>query len=260
MDFALWPIVLRWDLVAAFRPGEPPDREGPFRTLRQHEWATAGVPVHVRDSGHAAGKVVLYSVLNVEAAICARCGDEAAAVAFAKAADRLERSQHFARLRELLSQLRSSEVSSCAAGEIDPASVMTEALTRLALETETVRRQRRFAKYALHTRLGLISDVAAHHVVLTSKDEPSIAVPRQLARAAHRERIGECLGVINSPVDDRELLVRALPGIDLRPARRARYSPFERVKGFERVSAADAAYLRGTPAPLTITMPITIGR
>src|SRR5262245_22193855 len=98
MEIALWPVVLRADLVRAFRPGEPPAREGPFRTLRQRHWATSGVPIHGRQGGHAAGRVVLFSILNVEAAISARCGDEKMAVGLARAAERMEQSKSFARL------------------------------------------------------------------------------------------------------------------------------------------------------------------
>ena len=93
MNCALWPIALRADLVRAFRPGESPTREGPFRTLRLHHWAASGVPVQLRQGGHAAGRVVLFSMLNVEAAMSARCGEDGMAAALAKSAEKYRTEQ-----------------------------------------------------------------------------------------------------------------------------------------------------------------------
>ena len=38
------------------------------------------------------------------------------------------------------------------------------------------------------------------------------------------------------------------------------YSPFARVEEFQRISEADAAYLRGEPLPLTISIPVEVDR
>jgi hypothetical protein len=131
-------------------------------------------------------------------------------------------------------------------------------LRALALQTATTRLQRRFTKRALAFHVGRISSSTEGYVVVTNEGGLSVAVPRVLARAAHRERIGECLGVINSHVDERELIVRAMPGIDVSQEHDEPYSPFARVDGFERISASDEAYLRGRPAPLTIQIPVAI--
>lgn len=40
----------------------------------------------------------------------------------------------------------------------------------------------------------------------------------------------------------------------------ASYSPFARVEEFQRISDADAAYLRGEPLPLTISFPVEIDK
>jgi hypothetical protein len=259
MEFALWPIALRTDLVRAFRPGESATREGPFRTLRQHGWATPGVPLHIREGGRAAGHVVVFSILNIEAAMCARCGEATTAASFAKAAARIEASATFVRLQVFLSQWPASAVSSLVEGAHVPEdSALALVLRTLALQTATVRLQRRFAKHALACHVGRISSSTEGYVVVTNEGGLSIAVPRGLARAAHRERIGECLAVINSHVDARELIVRAMPGIDVGRDRAEPYSPFARVDGFERINATDAAYLRGRPEPLTIQIPVTI--
>ena len=128
------------------------------------------------------------------------------------------------------------------------------------MRTEAVRLQRRFTKHASRFDVGRISNVTDGYVVVTGEGRSSFAVPRHLARAAHREQLGDCLGVINGQADNRELIVRAVPGIDLSRDQAAAYSPFTRVKGFERVSAADAAYLRGSPVPFTISIPVVIER
>jgi hypothetical protein len=260
VEIALWPVALRADLVRAFRPGEPSSREGPFRTLRQHNWATPGVPVRLRHGGRAAGRVMLYSMLNVDAAVCARCGDVATAVKLAKAAGRLEHGGSFIRLQKLLADLPPATVSSIAGGTLaEGLADLTAVLRKLALQTEAARHGRPVRP--LHSFLiGRISQATGDYVVVTTDENHSFAVPRDLARAANRDRVGDCLGVISSPTDDRGLIVRAVPGIDLGPDEHERYSPFARPKGFERISAADAAYLRGTPTPPRVLVPVSIER
>ena len=258
MEFALWPIALRADLVRAFRPGEPATREGPFRTLRQHGWATPGVPLHIRHRGRAAGQLVVFSILNIEAAMWARCGEATTAASFARAAARIEASGPFVRLQAFLSQCPASTVPSLVEGALLPDdSDFALVLRALALQTATIRLQRQFAKHALPIHVGRISSSTEGYVVVTNEGGRSVAVPRGLARAAHREQIGECLGVINS-VDERELIVRTMPGIKVGPEHAEPYSPFARVDGFERINAGDEAYLRGRPAPLTIQIPVAI--
>lgn len=259
MEFGLWPVALRTDLVRAFRPGESSTREAPFRTLREHDWATAGVSVHLHDGRHAAGKLVLFSILNVEAAISARSGDAEMAVELARAAERLEKSRWFKLVQSLLADLPATDVVAFVEGAAVPGSAkLSTTLRMLALQTERVRHQKRFARRRISFHVGQISRVEGEYVVITSETESSVAVPRGLARAAHRERIGECLAVINSQPDERELIVRAVPGIDLRSPVVEGFSPFARSPGFEPVSRADVAYLRGRPAPLTIRFPVTI--
>jgi hypothetical protein len=202
--------------------------------------------------------LVLFSILNVEAAMCARCGEETTAASFANAAARIEASAAFLRLQGFLSQSPTSAVSSLVEGaHVPEESAIALVLRTLARQTATVRLQRRFAKHA-PAFLGRISSSTEGYVVVTNEGGLSIAVPRGLARAAHRERIGECLAVINSHVDARELIVRAIPGIDVGREHAEPYSPFARVDGFERINATDAAYLRGQPEPLRIQIPVTI--
>ena len=259
MVFALWPLALRRDLVRAFRPGEHAEREAPFRTLRGHDWATRGVEVRTRQDGHAAGRIVVFSVLNVDAAICARCGDEGMAAEIATAAARLEKSRTFVHLLTRLAELPPAVVTAIAGGELAAAGPFVDIIRQLAMGTAVVRQQRRFAKLASWYHVGRISSVAEAYVIVDGGGKQSF-VPRSLAHSVWRERIGECLAVMNGPVDDREMIVRAAPGIELE-AERGSYSPFARPEGgFQSVSAADLAYLRGIPRQLQITIPITIER
>ncbi|MGC4089864.1 MAG: hypothetical protein QM756_18655 [Polyangiaceae bacterium] len=259
MDFALWPLALRSDLVRAFRPGERAEREAPFRTLRGHHWATSGVEVRTRQDGHAAGRIVVFSVLNVDAAICARCGDEDMAAEVARAAARLEGSRIFVDLRARLAELTPSVVTAIAEGELAAAGPFVDIIRQLATGTAAVRRQRRFAKLASWYHVGRISSVAEAYVIVDGGGKQSF-VPRSLARSVSRERVGECLAVMNSPVEDREMIVRAVPGIELGVEKKS-YSPFARPEGgFQSVSVRDLDYLRGIPRPLQITVPITIER
>ena len=202
---------------------------------------------------------MVFSILNIEAAICARCGEATTAASFARAAARIEASGAFVRLQGFLSQCPASTVPSLVEGALIPEdSDLTLVLRALALQTATIRLQRQFARHALAFHVGRISSSTEGYVVVTNEGGQSVAVPRGLARAAHRERIGECLGVINSHVDERELIVRAMPGIDVGREHAEPYSPFARVDGFERINAADQAYLRGRPTPLTIQIPVAI--
>ncbi|MEZ4223546.1 MAG: hypothetical protein R3B13_21540 [Polyangiaceae bacterium] len=259
MKVALWPIALRSDLVQAFRPGEPAEREGPFRTLRKHGWATRGVSLHIRQGGRASGQWVVFSALNLGAAICARNGDAQTALAFAAAAQRIEESIAFARLVKIFAQLPASTVSQIVeAARLPEVDELTSVVRALAARTERVRLQRRFAGQRFDVHLGRISSAAEGYVVVTSESGLSVAIPQILARGAHRERVGECLAVIKSQIHARELIVRAVPGVALDPELDKPYSPFDRVPGFEPINRADADYLRGQPVPLTIQVPVSI--
>jgi hypothetical protein len=89
-------------------------------------------------------------------------------------------------------------------------------------------------------------------------EREALGLGGQLAERVPELQPTQCLAIINSQLDARELIVQAVPGIDLTSEAKVPYSPFGRTKGFERISAADAAYLRGTPQPLAIRVPVTI--
>ena len=111
MGIDQWPVVGRTQIIQAFRPGEPASKEAPFRTLRSHGWATAGMSVVTRSEHRASGRFIIFSVLNVDAARLAREGDERSAKVLAKAAARVEASAAFGRLRKLLSGRPAADVS-----------------------------------------------------------------------------------------------------------------------------------------------------
>ena len=104
-----WPLVNRDRIVHAFRPGGDSTAEGPFRTLRRHQWASAGVRVSRHADRGLAGQMTVFSRLNVESARLARRGEAAAATATARAAMDLEASPEFARLAQMLMELPGQE-------------------------------------------------------------------------------------------------------------------------------------------------------
>ena len=102
---AAWPVVVRDRIVHAFKPGGSPAAEGPFRTLRRHEWVSQGVRVTLFADRGLAGQMTFFSSLNVMAARLARRGNAPAAERVARAAADLEAGPEFAILRSLLSEL-----------------------------------------------------------------------------------------------------------------------------------------------------------
>ena len=161
----------------------------------------------------------------------------------------------------MLVQFPAARVPGIATGTIDSNNAELAGLLRLlAAETDRVRQQRRFARWLSQFHVGRVSSVEQTYVIIfnASSSWRSLAVPRELARSAHRDRVGDCLAVINSQMHESEVIVRAMPGIDLSSVEEPPFSPFARSGGFERVTEADMAYLRGTPEPLTLHVPITI--
>ena len=105
MTIAAWPVVHRHRVVHAYKPGEPSASEGPFRTLRGHEWASPGVRVTRRTGRHLVGQMTLFSSLNVESARLARLGNPDEAARVARAAAELEAGPEFAQLQHIMSDL-----------------------------------------------------------------------------------------------------------------------------------------------------------
>lgn len=255
-----WPIVGRAQLVRTFRPGEQATKEAPFRTLRAHGWATAGVSVVTRKEGSASGRLTLFSVLNTDAARLAREGAHRGAMTLAKAAAAIEASAEFLRLQQLLMGLLSKDVSAVIEGGVAEAQKpdLHELLQRIARMTTMARlRCSRKVKLA-EVVAGRLSEEAGLLILNVEGGGPT-AVPRWLAESAHRGNVGDCLALVTEKLDAQQMVVHALPGIEAGPSSAPRFSPFGRDAPVHALTKADAQRLAGRPAPLRILVPVAIG-
>lgn len=86
------PLATRREILRSLKLGAPTS-DAPFTTLRTHRMASAGWSVVLRaSSGRVAGRVQMYSVLNVDAARAARLGRHDLACRLAARATMLEAS------------------------------------------------------------------------------------------------------------------------------------------------------------------------
>lgn len=259
MQVERWPIVGRSQLVRAFRPGES-RKEAPFRTLRAHGWATAGVGVVTRDERSASGRLTIFSVLNVDAARLAREGEHRGAAQLAGAAARVESSKGFLELKQLLSGHPLEEVSAVLEGGApeDQWPDLHELLRQIARETKATRTRISPRVKLSGVVTGRVSEAQGGFVVLTAEGGARTAVPRWLAQSAHRANVGDLLALVTEKLDDQQMVVNALPGIETSRAS-PKFSPFGRRAKVHALTAADAKKLAGSPAPLHILVPVSIG-
>lgn len=258
MEIHQWPIVGRRQLVQAFRPGEPAGKEAPFRTLRLHGWATAGVSIVTRSEHRANGRLCIFSVLNVDAARLARAGQDRLAMALAKAAATLEASAVFGQLSRLLAGKSSEDVSAAVEGEVGEARwpELHRLLRLLARKTKAARARLAPLQDVV---AGKISETQPDFLILTAASGERTAVPRWLAQAAHREEVGDCLALVTDRLDERHMVVNAVPGIDVsKDAPAAAFSPFGRNAPVRQLTKADTRLLSRAPAPLRVLVPVTI--
>lgn len=258
MEVHQWPIVGRTQLVQAFRPGEPAGKEAPFRTLRLHGWATAGVSIVTRSEHRATGRLSIFSVLNVDAARLARDGQQRLATSAAKAAASLEASDVFVQLGKLLAGKSSQDVSAAVAGEVADTG-WPELLRLLRLLARRTKAARARLSGGQDVIAGTISETRSDYLVLTAASGLRTAVPRWLAQAAHREKVGDCLALVTDRLDDRHMVVNAVPGIDVsKGAAAATFSAFGRTAPVRQLTKADARLLSRPAAPLRVLVPVTI--
>jgi len=259
MEVERWPIVARSDLVRAFRPGESELSEAPFRTLRRHHWATAGVSVVTRSASRAAGRSPIYSVLNVDAARLGRLGREAMALRFAKAAARVEKGVAFTALTKLLTGRKLDEVSRIVEGEVErDEQLLHELLRQLALETSKWRPRVDIERDAMSIFTGRVSEAQRDFLVLTAAHGVRTMVPRWLAHAAGRENVGDYIALITDRLDEGGAFMRVVPAIDLAVRPKARFSPYDPDAVMNRLSPADERLLARKPLPLKVLVPVTI--
>lgn len=262
MQISPWPLVPRELLVRVFRPGEEATGEAPFRTLRRHAWATAGVRIATRTSGRAAGQVTIFSALNLEAARLARRGELPAAVRLAKQAASLEASKEFAVVAALLAGLSPGLVSSVARGvlpeDLPDADKLWSALRKIAKRTEQVRASGEVRKWRAELLAGRISQVRKTSLVLTTV-EGECSIPRWLGSSVHREQVGDDLAVLNDRLGDSSALAVALPALDVEQSEpEPAFDPFARDPRVGVLTMSEMRRISGEPAQPRVLVPVTI--
>jgi hypothetical protein len=244
--------------VQVFRPGEPTDAEAPYRTLRSHGWATAGVSVVTRDGRRATGRFTIFSVLNVAAARSARVGDARAARAFARAAQRLERGAGFTRLKDLLTGKPVTAVADAVRGAAESDSELGSAIRDVARETRSLSPSPQLGA-DLAVVAGRIAEAQPGGLVLESETGSRTLVPRWLAKGAGRETVGEALALMTDRLDDTQVVVTAVAAVDLASGKRRQPGPFGRAAPVRGLTPADVRLLSRRPAPLEVLVPVVIG-
>ena len=258
---AVWPVVARHRIVRAFKPGGSSSAEGPFRTLRRHEWVSSGVRVSRHTDRGLAGQVTVFSSLNLVAARLARRGDAAAAERVARTAADLESGQGFALLQRLLSDLPTGEAEQVIDGvlpESAPAD-LAEALRAVASRTERVRADCIPLSSPLEVLFaGQIVEATEGYVVLKQIDGLATVVPRWMAASARRDRLGDLLALVSDRLDGASAVIEAMGAIDVGDIYHG-FSPFARGDGRAlSINAEDAHLLAGEPQPLRIVVPVII--
>jgi hypothetical protein len=261
MSIEVWPVALRAQLVRAFRPGEPSEKEAPFRTLRKHGWTSPGVSVVCREHKRAAGRLTVFSTLNVDAARLAREGRPKAALTFAKAAAKIERGKSFLALKEWLSGSTAAEAATAIQGTSStPAPRLLQVLRLIAAETLSARRHCAVEDPNLQTVTGRICETLATAVVLETSNRKRTYVPRGLAESANRTKVGDLLALVTEYLDATYVFSAVLPAIAVENVEEATSSPFGRSPSVLRLTAEDVRLLRRDPAPLEVLIPVAVGR
>ncbi|MCW3817722.1 hypothetical protein ONA91_25035 [Micromonospora sp. DR5-3] len=262
MTITLWPVVDRTRVVHAFKPGEPAAVEGPFRTLRAHEWATAGVRVTRRSGKRLGGQMTIFSSLNVEAARLARRGVRDAAGRLARAAEELESGPEFMRLQTMLADMPAHDAESVVAGTLpdNAPTALADVVKELARRTEELRGGESALATLVETIAGRITEVHEGYVLLVLVSGPTTIVPRWMAVAARRDKVGQLLALVMDKLDAASAVVEALPAIDINNLQaHDTFSPFgRRDPRVRHITAADERLLRGQPEPLRVLVPVRI--
>lgn len=262
---AQWPVVARDRIVHAFKPGGSSAAEGPFRTLRRHEWVSSGVRVSRRGDRGLVGQMTVFSSLNVLSARLARRGNASAAVRIASAAADLEAGPEFALLRDLLSDLSDQVAEQVVRGVLpgETPSVLEEAFRAVASRTEQVRASDVLLSLQVDIVFtGRIAEVGESHVILVEAKGATSIVPRWMASAAGRGHTGALLALVADKLDGASAVFEAVPAIEIEDvSETSGFTPFGRGDARTRsISADDARLLSGEPQPLRVLVPVTIAR
>lgn len=262
MTIAAWPLAHRSQLVHAFKPGERSSSEARFRTLRKYSWATSGVRITPRPGNRLTGQLTMFSSLNRESARLARHGDTNAAVRIAAAATALEAMPEFTLLGEILADMPVAAAKDVIDGVVPddaPASLMS-ALRNVARLTEQIRERELSPDHLAEVFAGQVKEVHAGYVLVVLMTGPETAVPRWMAGAANRARVGSFLAVVTDKLEGASAVFEALPALDVPDETQpAAFTPFGRDdKRALAITADDARLLSGEPQPLRVLVPVTV--
>ena len=207
--------------------------------------------------------MTFFSSLNVMAARLARRGNAPAAERVARAAADLEAGPEFAVLRSRLSELPDREAERVVNGLLpeDAPAALTEALRAAASRTEQVRGDDiLLSSPAEVVFAGRIAEVSDSYVVMVQVKGQSTMVPRWMAVAAQRDRVGALLALVADNLDGASAVVEAIPAIEIDDAPDdGGFSPFGRGDArTRRITADDARLLGGEPQSLRVLVPVTI--
>jgi hypothetical protein len=252
-------VVTRAQVVGAFKNVADEDAgEAPFRTLRHHGWATSGTRVRTRSGGHIVGGLVIYSSLNVDAARLARLGFEDEASKVAAEASKIESSRVWADMIGLLAKGSDDDAKAAVSGATHHG-VLTSLLRTLGRATERARRRHKVLETVYEITVGSVSETRPGYVVVRTIQGDDTAIPRWIASGVSRDKPGDLVALLHERLGARKAILEAVPAIDVDvPDSKSDYSPFDDTDPRNRLSAQDAAFFRGKPAPLSVLVPVTI--
>jgi hypothetical protein len=262
MTISAWPVVGRRRVIHAYKPGETSTSEGPFRTLRGHHWASPGVRVTHRAGRRLVGQMTLFSCLNVESARLARHGNPVEAARVAHAAAELEAGPEFAELQHIMSALPDFDAKQVLEGVLPEGSPkeLTAALNAVARLTEQWRVSQLSLATLAEVITGRISEVHEGYVILVPAGGPATALPRWMAVAAQRDKVGSLLALVTDKLDGGCAVVEAVPAIDIDATPDAEVlAPFSRKDPrVLSITESDERLLAGKPQPLRVLVPVLI--
>lgn len=196
---AMWPVAGLDRIVRAFKPGGLAAAEAPFRTLRRHEWVSPGVRVTLVAERGLAGQLTFFSSLNVMAARLARRGDGPGAAHVARMAADLEAGPEFAMLRRRLAELPGGEAEQTVCGQLcdDAPAALTAALRAVVSRTEQARAgDTVLSSPAEVVFADRIAELTEGYALVAHATGPATMVPRWMASAARRDRLGALLTLV----------------------------------------------------------------
>jgi len=179
----------------------------------------------------------------------------------ALAAADMESSPAFTQLVDALAQLDEIGISDILRGDLpaDTPQALTDALRAVASATDQLRATEKLLNEFTQQICGQITEVHDSFVLLAIAWHPPAAVPRWLASAAGRDRVGEFLALITDQLDLSSAVVDVLPALAVdRPTWVAGFTPFGRSAAALTINQEDERLLSRSPEPLTIVVPVQI--